>query len=328
METTDRYRRFLKRRNFSPHTVKAYMNILSQFITWLAIPLNEVTRKEIGSYVDHLMGKRLSPKTITCHLQTIRLFFDYLIDDEWMKMANPVIKISIRLPKPLPRYLKDDQVGKLLAVIADPRDRAMFMFMLRCGLRVEEVSRLTADAVELPRNRLFVANGKGRKDRVVYLSKDARCALQTYLNIRSSKARGLFLVQKGLMKGKTISVRGIQKRIEYYARESKVRVSCHSLRHTMATQLLNADADLSTIQDLLGHSHITTTQRYCRVSNLKVQRDYYNAIEVVMQRSQAKGRDGWLLQKRLNVADDHMLYLQEEGTVRERKTDKRKTGCK
>ena len=263
------------------------MNILSQFITWLAIPLNEVTRKEIGSYVDHLMGKRLSPKTITCHLQTIRLFFDYLIDDEWMKMANPVIKISIRLPKPLPRYLKDDQVGKFLAVISNPRDTAMFMLMLRCGLRVEEVSRLTVDAVELPRNRLFVANGKGRKDRVVYLSKDARFALETYLKVRSLKARRMFLVQKGPLTGAPISVRGIQKRIEYYARLSKVKVSCHCLRHTMATQLLNADADLSTIQDLLGHSHITTTQRYCRVSNLKVQRDYYNAIELVMQRGQS-----------------------------------------
>lgn len=294
------------------------MNILSQFVTWLAIPLNEVTRKEIGSYVDHLMGKRLSPKTITCHLQTIRLFFDYLIDDDGMEMTNPVNKISIRLPKPLPRHLKDDQVGKLLAVISDPRDTAMFMLMLRCGLRVEEVSRLTVDAVELPRNRLFVANGKGRKDRVVYLSKDARFALETYLKVRSSKARRMFLVQKGPLTGAPISVRGIQKRIEYYARLSKVKVSCHSLRHTMATQLLNADADLSTIQDLLGHSHITTTQRYCRVSNLKVQRDYYNAIEVVMQRNQAGSRDGWLLQKRLNVADDHMLYLQEEGIVKER----------
>jgi len=312
MEATDRYRRFLKRRNFSPHTVKAYMNILSQFMAWVTIPLTEVTRKEIGSYVDHLMGRRLSPKTVTCHLQTIRLFFEYLID-EGMDMTNPAVKISIRLPKPLPRHLKDDQVGKLLSVIADPRDKAMFMLMLRCGLRVEEVSRLTVDALELPRNQLFVANGKGRKDRVVYLSKDARSALEAYLKVRSSKVRRMFLVQKGPLTGTPLSVRGIQKRIEYYACLSRIKVSCHSLRHTMATQLLNADADLSTIQDLLGHTHITTTQRYCRVSNLKVQRDYYNAIELVMQRGQAAGRD--LLHKRPIAMDDHMLYSPEEGAL-------------
>jgi site-specific recombinase XerD len=291
MESTDRYRRYLKRRNFSPHTVKAYMNILSQFTEWLTIPLNEVTRKEMGTYVDHLMERRLSPKTMTCHLQTIRLFFDYLIADEEIDMATPIMRVSIRLPKPLPRHLKDDQVGKFFAGIADLRDRAMFMLMLRCGLRVEEVSRLTLDAIELSRNRLFVANGKGRKDRVVYLSKDAKAALAAYLRMRSSKVHHVFLVQKGPLTGTALSVRGIQKRIEYYARESKVKVSCHSLRHTMATQLLNADADLSTIQDLLGHTHITTTQRYCRVSNIKVQRDYYHAIEIVMQRGQHKDED-------------------------------------
>lgn len=286
METTDSYRRSLKRKNYSAHTVKSYMNILAYFTRWLAIPLSEVTRKEIGTYVDHLLTKRLSPKTITCHLQTIRLFFDYCIDEEEMEMVNPVTRVSIRLPRPLPRHLKDDQVGKFLAVITDTRDRALFMVMLRCGLRVEEVAHLTVDAVELSRSRLFVANGKGGKDRVVYLSKDARSALEAYLKKRSSKVRGVFLVQKGPMTGRPLSVRGIQKRIENYAQRSGVGVSCHSLRHTFATQLLNADADLSSIQDLLGHAHITTTQRYCQVSNLKVQRDYYTAIELVMQRSQ------------------------------------------
>jgi site-specific recombinase XerD len=315
MESTEsiRYRRSLKRKNYSAHTIKNYLNILAHFTGWLTVPLQDTTRKEIGSYVDHLLRKRLSPKTITCHLQTIRLFFDYLINEEEMAMANPVTKVSIRLPRPLPRHLKDDQVGKFLAVITDPRDRAMFMLMLRCGLRVEEVSRLTVDAVELSRSRLFVANGKGGKDRVVYLSKDARSSLEAYLKKRSSKIRGLFLVQKGPMKGKPISVRGIQKRIEYYAHLSGVSVSCHSLRHTMATQLLNADADLSTIQDLLGHTHITTTQRYCQVSNLKVQRDYYNAIELVMQRSQegdgfaSKGRQP----ERSNVM---VLRTEKEGS--------------
>ena len=293
MEPTElvRYRRALKRKNYSAHTVKSYVNILDQFIRWLTVPLSEVTRKEIGAYVDHLLRKRRTPKTITCHLQTIRLFFDYLINEEGRSMINPVSRISLRLPKPLPRHLKDDQVPRLFGVITDLRDRAMFMLMLRCGLRVEEVAHLCMDAVEYRRRQIFVSHGKGGKDRVVYMSEDARSALLAYLARRSSKAKGLFLVQKGPMRGNPISVRGIQKRIEYYARKSRLNVSCHRLRHTMATQLLNADADLATIQDLLGHGQITTTQRYCRVANLKVQRDYYKAMDVVLQRTQAQEED-------------------------------------
>jgi site-specific recombinase XerD len=293
MEPTElvRYRRSLKRKNYSAHTVKSYVNILDQFIRWLTVPVPGVTRKEIGAYVDHLLRKRRTPKTITCHLQTIRLFFDYLMNEEGRSIINPVTRISLRLPQPLPRHLKDDQVRRLFDGITDLRDRAMFMLMLRCGLRVQEVAELTVDAVEYGRRQIFVFHGKGAKDRIVYMSEDARSALSAYLAKRSSKASGLFLVQKGPMRGKPLSVRGIQKRIEYYARESGLNVSCHRLRHTMATQLLNADADLATIQDLLGHGQITTTQRYCRVANLKVQRDYYKAMEVVLQRTQAQQED-------------------------------------
>ena len=136
-------------------------------------------------------------------------------------------------------------------------------------------------------------NGKGSKDRMVYISQDAQSALLTYLGTRkSSDEKRVFLVQKGPLKGKPISIRGIQKRIETYSKKTGIPVSCHHLRHTMATQLLNADADIVTIQDLLGHSRVTTTQRYCRVSNLKVQRDYYKAIEIIMQRSQQAAEDG------------------------------------
>jgi len=293
METTEliRYRRALKRKNYSAHTLKSYMSILDHFTRGLTVPLSEVTHKEIGLYVDGLIRKRRRPKTITCHLQTIRLFFDYLINEEGRSMLNPITRISLRLPQPLPRHLKDDQVKSLFAVITDLRDRAMFMLMLRCGLRVQEVAQLTVDALEYQRRQIFVFKGKGGKDRVVYMSEDARSALLAYLEKRSSKAKGLFLVQKGPMRGTPLSVRGIQKRIEFYARKSELNVSCHRLRHTMATQLLNADADLATIQDLLGHGQITTTQRYCRVANLKVQRDYYKAMEVVLQRMEGQGTD-------------------------------------
>ena len=93
MEIIDHYRRSLKRKNCAPHTVKNYTNILSHFTSWLTVPLHEVTRREVGLYIDHLLRKRLKPKTITCHLQAIRLFFDFLID-EGVKMINPITKVT------------------------------------------------------------------------------------------------------------------------------------------------------------------------------------------------------------------------------------------
>jgi site-specific recombinase XerD len=291
MEPTDpiaRYRRFLKRRNYSVYTVKNYLNILGNFSAWLQIPLEEVTTKETDAYMDHLLRRRKKPKTINCHLGCIHAFYDYLIEDEGMSLINPVRKnYRLRLPRPLPKHLRDVQVMALFKEIDDTRDRAMFMLMLRCGLRVEEVARLTVDAIEYRSRQLYVFNGKGSKDRVVYLSEDALSAVEAYTRKRRwSKEKRVFLVRKGPLRGRPISVRGIQKRIEYYAQKAGIEVSCHQLRHTMATQLLNADADLVTIQDLLGHSKITTTQCYCRVSNLKVQRDYYKAINIVLQRTQ------------------------------------------
>lgn len=281
------YRRFMKRRNYSPHTLKNYMNTLKHFVVWINVVIEEVNGKMILSYIDHLYDKRLTPKTINSHLDSIRGFFNYLIYEEHVQMENPVKSgYTVRLPKPLPRFLRDDQVELFLDIVKSQRDRAMFILMLRCGLRVEEVANLTMEVLDFRRLQIFVHNGKGNKDRVVYMSKDTHNALVDYLEVRApSRAKKIFLVDKGTCKGKSISVRGIQKRIEYYAKKSGLKISCHQLRHTMATQLLNADADLVTIQDLLGHSRIKTTQRYCKVSNLKVQRDYHKAMDAVMERA-------------------------------------------
>ena len=263
------------------------MSTLRRFVLWLDVPVEEATNKKILQYIDVLLGRRLQPKTINCHLDSIRGFYEYLRDEEDISMPNPVKRgYALRLPRPLPRHLRDEEIDKLFAVIGKPRDRALFMLMLRCGLRVEEVADLSIAAMDLKRRKIIVVRGKAGKGRVVYISNDAFDALVQYLRVRQpSRAKKLFLVEKGPCSGKAISVRGIQKRMEYYARKAGLKVSCHQLRHTMATQLLNADADLVSIQDLLGHSRIKTTQRYCTVSNLKVQRDYFKAMEVVMQRS-------------------------------------------
>jgi len=282
------FRRHLKRRNFSPHTVKYYLNIIKQYVIWLDVPLEQATVEKVDAYIDHLHRKRLYPASINLYLVIIRVFYDYLRYEERVALTNPVKRNRrLRVPRPLPRSLHDQEVERLFGVIKGKRDMAIFKLMLRCGLRVEEVSNLSLGDIDLKWRKIIVQQGKGRKDRVVYISDDAHDALVAYLKIRSHyRAKKVFLVEKGTYKGQPISVRGIQKRIEYYAKKTGLKVSCHRLRHTMATQLLNAEAEVETIQDLLGHNWITTTQRYCRVSNLKVQRDYFKAMRNVLQRSE------------------------------------------
>ena len=282
------FRRHIKRRNYSPHTLKYYLNIIKQYVIWLDVPLEQATSGKIDVYIDHLHKKRLNPASINLYLVILRVFYDYLRYDEKVDLTNPVKRnCRLRVPKPLPRSLRDQEVERLFGVIKGKRDIAIFKLMLRCGLRVEEVSNLSLGDIDLKRRKIIVQQGKGGKDRVVYISDDAHDALVAYLKIRSHyRTKKVFLVEKGNYKGQPISVRGIQKRIEYYAKKTGLKVSCHRLRHTMATQLLNAEAEVETIQDLLGHNWITTTQRYCKVSNLKVQRDYFKAMRNVLQRSE------------------------------------------
>lgn len=289
MDITDsiiNYRRSLKRRNYSKYTIRNYISTLKQYILWLKVPIEAACHKDLACFIDYLLARRLKPKTINCYLDSIRGFYDYLIHDEQIQMHNPVRPgDTLRMSKPLPRFLRDDQVRRLFEQIDDPRDLAIFKLMLRCGLRVEEVAKLTLAAVDFKRGQVFVYHGKGAKERVVYLSKDAYQALLAYLKVRpDSHTKRLFLVSKGRYRGRSLNVRGIQYRMKYYSKKAGFKVTCHQLRHTMATQMLNADADLVTIQDLLGHAYIRTTERYCRVSNQKVRRDYYQVIAKVIDR--------------------------------------------
>jgi site-specific recombinase XerD len=290
------FRRYLKRRNYSPHSVKYYLNILTQFVRWVDVPLEWVTAKKIDDYMDYLHQKRMQPASINSYVAIIRVFYNYLKYEEKVNLSNPIKPgCRLRVPRPLPRSLREEEIEQLFDAIQSTRDWAMFRLMLRCGLRVEEVSNLTLRAIDLKRRRVMVVNGKGSKDRVVYLSDDAADALVVYLKQRSCcRVKKVFLVDKGTYKGRPISVRGIQKRMEYYVKKTGVRVTCHRLRHTMATQLLNAEAEVETIQDLLGHNWITTTQRYCKVSNVKVQRDYFKAMAVILERSSQPSSSSFL----------------------------------
>ena len=281
------FRRYLKRRNYSPHTLKCYLNVIKQFVIWLNVPLEQAGVDKIEDYIDYLHQKRMQPASINLYLAIIRAFYNYLKYEEKIKLLNPVkANCRLRVPKPLPRAMREEQIDEFFEAVKTKRDWAMFRLMLRCGLRVEEVAKLSLGDIDLKRRRIMVVDGKGGKDRVVYVSDDAADGLLAYLKLRSHRRiKKVFLVEKGDYKGQPISVRGIQKRMEYYAKKTGFKISCHCLRHTMATQLLNADAEVESIQDLLGHNWITTTQRYCQVSNMKVKRDYFNAMARILKRS-------------------------------------------
>ena len=144
------FRRYIKRRNYSPHTVKYYLNVIRQFVLWLNVPLEQAGVDKIEDYIDYLHQKRLQPASINLYLAIIRVFYNYLKYEEKIKLLNPVsAKCRLRVPKPLPRALREDQVNAFFEVIKTKRDWAMFRLMLRCGLRVEEVANLTLGDIDI-----------------------------------------------------------------------------------------------------------------------------------------------------------------------------------
>lgn len=149
------------------------------------MPLENVTHATASHYIDYLMRKRLAPKTVNCHLNSIRQFYQYLREEEGVAVINPIRNNhTLKMSRPLPRHLRDEQVDIFFKAVKGFRDRAMFMLMLRCGLRVEEVANLTIGVIDIKRRTITVEDGKGAKDRIVYMSNDALQSLTAYMRVR------------------------------------------------------------------------------------------------------------------------------------------------
>jgi len=161
------------------------------------VPIETVREKKVNRYIDHLLAQRKHPKTINCHLTAVRKFYDFLIAYEIPNMDNPVRTGScLRQPKPLPKYLTDEEVLCFLDAIHNARDKALFTLMLRTGMRVSEVANLSFTDIDFRRGRILIREGKGRKDRIVYISKDVVKTFRIYLKSRPSVMnRYVFLVE-------------------------------------------------------------------------------------------------------------------------------------
>jgi len=288
-----RFNKWLRRR--SPHATTSveYTKDLRLFFDWVDKPTNAVTLRNVDAFIEHCqtdLGHAIA--TVNRRLAAIRSFYHFLDIESDDAPANPVLpkRHFVRQGRHLPRDVEDADITQLFAVIESVRDRAMYLLMLRCGLRVAEVRDLSMGDLylqptpgSLPRLRL---RGKNDSQRVVYLSTQALAALQAWLDIRPKVADDAVFLSHFKTR---LKVNSIQVTLGRYCHKAGVWITCHQLRHTFGRHLVEAGMPATSLQQLLGHQRIRTTELYIHISNRKVQADY-DAAMVEIDRRLSLGR--------------------------------------
>src|SRR5712671_5834504 len=282
----DRFRAYLERRQFSAHTLVSYTLDLHVFFTVVAVPLAHISFREVDQFVEHQHQHGRAWATINRRLHALKHFFDFCLDQQCVG-GNPVKPSHcVRRGRPLPKALSREHVQRLFAQIAHPMDRSLFLVMLRCGLRVSEVAQLKLEQIDWEQQALSVLQGKGRKDRRVYMSPDAVASVQQCLEHHpGTRAQGyVFWNRKRTQQ--PLSIKAIQKKMERYAKAAGIIASCHSLRHTFASNLLEHGAEIVAIRDFLGHSQISSSERYDKISSQKVKQEYMRTMQKILKQGQ------------------------------------------
>jgi integrase/recombinase XerC len=280
-ELLARFMRYLSvERNASPQTLRAYRADLEAFRRFgAAAGYTEATAvgtRLIRAYLAHLHGRGLNPVSVVRHLSALRSWFRFLVRRGAAERNVARDVKSPRLPRKLVSFLPVDEAMPMidargLGGSSRARDVAILELLYASGLRVSELTALDLDAVDEVAMTVRVL-GKGRVERVVPFGRQAARRLEAYLGARRATGGPLFLNARG---GR-LTARSVRNIVKRAARAAGIerRVSPHTLRHSFATHLLDGGADLRMIQDLLGHSRLTTTQRYTHVSSAQMMRAY------------------------------------------------------
>jgi site-specific recombinase XerD len=276
----ERFINWVRRRNPAARTWRDYRGDLKQFSESLGDDraAKAVTLHDVDQFISQQAARGCKPGTINRRLAAIASLYTYLSDED-PALVSPVLhhRHFLREPQHLPRPVKGDEVQKFFNAITNSRDRAMFLLMLRCGLRIGEVAALQLSDLYLDEERpRLVARGKGSKERSVYLSPQAEHALRQYLVERGSVASPFVFVS---YLGQGLSTTAIHYRLMDYRERAGVTLSAHRLRHTFASDLVSADVPVTSIQKLLGHRWLETTQIYVSANDRQVQADYFAASQ-------------------------------------------------
>ncbi|MFQ5450831.1 MAG: tyrosine recombinase XerC [Nitrospinaceae bacterium] len=275
-------------KNASPHTVANYLNDLKQFVNFLRetghggeegqVRLENIDRLCIRSFMGYIFERSQCGATMSRKLSTLSSFFRFLcreghLKTNWAKSVPSPKKIT-----KLPSYLSVDDMFRLLDLpnpktFLGARDRAIFELFYSTGIRISELVGLVLEDLHLD-HRMVKVRGKGKKERLLPLGGKCIDAIQDYLAFREKwmkdraasqpVPREVFLNHRG----KSLSTRGVRKIMEKYIKQNYFpgKISPHSIRHSFATHMLEAGADLRSIQEMLGHSSLSTTQKYTHLT--------------------------------------------------------------
>ncbi len=276
-------------RTYSENTITSYRNDLLSFSSYLKekhINYLQLEKENIWEYLKYLTEIKLNDRTIARHLTALRSFYTYLQEDNIIERNIFQMIQNPKQKKTLPNSLNNEEIEKLfqfdnLKTPWDKQIRLIFELLYATGMRVSELSNITLKEIDFNESSIRTM-GKGKKERIVYFGEYAKEALTDFLKVRdelliNGKIDYLFVNKLGGKLSRSSIEKIVQKRI--IGLDLQHHVSPHTLRHTFATHLLENGADIRTVQELLGHEQLETTQIYTHLSNAYLRKEYLDKMQ-------------------------------------------------
>ena len=295
-EHVEAYLREQYRHHCRPNTIRNSYHGLMDFLRFMKETgkgaIEEIVRRDVEAFVEYELDCGLKLSTVRTRLALLKAFLRYLIEKG--VVADDVFpwKLKIKLPETLPRAMDPEDVSRLLGLQSTSRDRAMLLLLLRTGMRIGELLNTRVADVNLKEQKILIYESeKNAVGRVVYFSEDAGDALNAWLKKRDPEESYLFYGQKE----KPLSYTAARMMfVKYLGKAGLAHKSytLHSLRHTYATELLNAGMPLECLEKLLGHSSLEVTRRYARLSDRTREEEYFKAMAII-ERGEEDACNGW-----------------------------------
>jgi len=284
-EHFENYLRCKWRSNHKPSTIEGAFASIVFFLTLYGKSgkreLKDIERADLEAFIEHEQDRGLKISTVRTKFVSVVAFLHWLIEQELIPGAVFKKRIRLKLPATLPRAMAPQDVKKLLSIIDHTRDRALIFLLLRTGIRIGEALALTMNDIDLREKKVHIVQGeKNDMGRVVYLSTDAMFCLNRWFGYRDPEKRFVFY-SKG---DAPLSYSTARSRFFNYLKEADLAhkgYTVHALRHTYASELLNAGMRLEVLQQLLGHRDIEMTRRYARLTDRTREEEYFRAMALI-----------------------------------------------